>query len=117
MRTYCTAKCDPGQSPTITGMVEGGSPFPGSSLAMPSPGARGWPSSPSKQGPSPASHHLATSPGHPALHSPQTHKDGEHTKVSGRVCTVSLVEGLVEILPFTLTAGCVGMILKDVELH
>lgn len=67
----------------VTGMVDGGSPFPGTSLAMPSPGTRGWPSSPSVQGPSPASHHLATSPGHPALHSPQTHKDGEHSKVSG----------------------------------
>ncbi|XP_025098562.1 mediator of RNA polymerase II transcription subunit 14-like isoform X2 [Pomacea canaliculata] len=74
------------QSPAASfispGMVDGGSPFPGTSLAMPSPGTRGWPSSPSVQGPSPASHHLATSPGHPALHSPQTHKDGEHSKVS-----------------------------------
>ncbi|XP_041355183.1 mediator of RNA polymerase II transcription subunit 14-like isoform X2 [Gigantopelta aegis] len=36
-------------------MVEGGSPYPGSNLAMPSPGTRNWPNSPSVQGPSPAS--------------------------------------------------------------
>ncbi|ESO84116.1 hypothetical protein LOTGIDRAFT_211073 [Lottia gigantea] len=56
-----------------SGMVEGGSPYPGSNLANPSP--RNWPGSPSVMGsgPSPASYHGATaSPGHPALHSPQT---------------------------------------------
>ena len=54
------------------GMVEGGSPYPSSSLAMPSPGARNWPGSPSVPGPSPASRHgMAHSPAHPALHSPQ----------------------------------------------
>ncbi|GAB1598926.1 mediator of RNA polymerase II transcription subunit 14-like [Argonauta hians] len=61
------------------GMVDGGSPF-----TMPSPGTRNWPGSPSVQGPSPVSRHgTATSPGHPALHSPQTQvKDSEHSKSS-----------------------------------
>ncbi|XP_005108274.1 mediator of RNA polymerase II transcription subunit 14 [Aplysia californica] len=69
------------QSPAASfmgpGMVDGGSPFPGSSLAMPSPGGArgGWVGSPSVQAPSP---HTQQSPGHPALHSPQTHKDGDH---------------------------------------
>ncbi|XP_046582734.1 mediator of RNA polymerase II transcription subunit 14-like isoform X2 [Haliotis rubra] len=64
-------------------MVEGGSPYPSSSLAMPSPNPRNWPGSPSVQGPSPASHHMVASPGHPALHSPQTqHKDSDHSKAS-----------------------------------
>jgi len=69
--------------------IEGGSPFPASSsLAMPSPGQRNWPNSPSVPGPSPASRHgTATSPGHPALHSPQTQsKDGEHGKSGNRIC-------------------------------
>ncbi|XP_060079924.1 mediator of RNA polymerase II transcription subunit 14-like [Ylistrum balloti] len=58
-----------------------GSPFASSGLAMPSPGQRNWPNSPSVPGPSPVSRHgTATSPGHPALHSPQTMKDGEHSK-------------------------------------
>ncbi|XP_050393117.1 mediator of RNA polymerase II transcription subunit 14 [Patella vulgata] len=57
-----------------SGMVEGGSPYPGSNFAHPSP--RNWPGSPSVvgSGPSPASYYGATSttsPGHPALHSPQ----------------------------------------------
>ncbi|KAL5011139.1 hypothetical protein ScPMuIL_013444 [Solemya velum] len=64
------------------GMVEGGSPFTGSNLAMPSPGTRNWPGSPSMQGPSPASRHPnAASPGYPGLHSPQTvgqMKEAEH---------------------------------------
>lgn len=64
---------------TPQGMVDGGSPF-----TMPSPGTRNWPGSPSVQGPSPVSRHgTATSPGHPALHSPQTQvKDSEHSKSS-----------------------------------
>jgi hypothetical protein len=64
-------------------MVEGGSPYPTASLAMPSPGTRNWPNSPSVQGPSPASRFgSAMSPGgHPALHSPQTQlKDIDHNK-------------------------------------
>lgn len=65
-------------------MVDGGSPF-----TMPSPGTRNWPGSPSVQGPSPVSRHgTATSPGHPALHSPQTQvKDSEHSKSSGKIHT------------------------------
>ncbi|XP_014787686.1 mediator of RNA polymerase II transcription subunit 14 [Octopus bimaculoides] len=60
-------------------MVDGGSPF-----TTPSPGTRNWLGSPSAQGPSPVSRHgTATSPGHPALHSPQTQvKDSEHSKSS-----------------------------------
>ncbi|KAL8611339.1 hypothetical protein ACOMHN_014394 [Nucella lapillus] len=68
------------------GMVDAGSPFPGSNLPLTSPGARGWPASPSLScpGPSPASsHHPVTSPGHPALHSPQTQRDAiDHGKMS-----------------------------------
>lgn len=62
------------------GMVEGGSPYPNTGLAMPSPGQRYWSNSPSVPGPSPASRQgTAMSPGHPALHSPQTQsKDGDH---------------------------------------
>ncbi|KAK0042754.1 mediator of RNA polymerase II transcription subunit 14 [Biomphalaria pfeifferi] len=71
------------QSPVtsfMSGIVDGGSPFPVSSLAMPSPGAvrGGWVGSPSVQDPSPMSQHAVHSPGHPALHSPQMHKDGDH---------------------------------------
>ncbi|XP_076466284.1 mediator of RNA polymerase II transcription subunit 14-like isoform X3 [Babylonia areolata] len=68
------------------GMVDAGSPFPGSGLSMTSPGARGWPASPSLTGPGPSpasSHHPVTSPGHPALHSPQTQRDTmDHGKIS-----------------------------------
>ncbi|KAK3096722.1 hypothetical protein FSP39_002661 [Pinctada imbricata] len=64
--------------------IDAGSPFTSSGLAMPSPGQRNWPNSPSVPGPSPASRHAAHSPGHPALHSPQTQaKDGDHSKTSG----------------------------------
>ncbi|XP_064603828.1 mediator of RNA polymerase II transcription subunit 14-like [Liolophura sinensis] len=67
-------------------MVEGAnSPYPSSGLAMPSPGARNWPGSPSVAGPSPASRHgLAMSPGYSALHSPQmlVAKDSDHSRTS-----------------------------------
>ena len=58
-------------------MGEGGSPYPNTSLAMPSPGQRNWPNSPSVQGPSPASRHgMAPSPGIPTLHSPAPQTQG-----------------------------------------
>mgnify|MGYP007091357196 CR=1 FL=1 len=58
----------------IVGLGDSGSPYPSTSLAMPSPGQRNWPNSPSVQGPSPVSRHGmgVASPGHPTLHSPQT---------------------------------------------
>ncbi|RUS87452.1 hypothetical protein EGW08_004768 [Elysia chlorotica] len=74
------------QSPAasfMSGLVEGGSPFPGSNLAMPSPGSArgggGWVGSPQVQDPS--SHHMQPSPGHPALHSPQTRQDSDFSKL------------------------------------
>ncbi|GFO03550.1 mediator of RNA polymerase ii transcription subunit 14 [Plakobranchus ocellatus] len=74
------------QSPAASfmpGLVEGGSPFPGSSLAMPSPGSArsggGWVGSPQVQDPS--SHHTQSSPGHPALHSPQTRQDSDLSRL------------------------------------
>ena len=36
----------------FAGVAESGSPYPSTSLAMPSPGQRNWPNSPSVQGPS-----------------------------------------------------------------
>ncbi|KAL3884058.1 hypothetical protein ACJMK2_030281 [Sinanodonta woodiana] len=63
------------------GIAESSSPYTGGNLAMPSPGNRNWPNSPSVPGPFPAScHSAATSPGHPTLHSPP--KDTDHSKSS-----------------------------------
>lgn len=65
------------------GVADSGSPYPSTSLAMPSPGQRNWPNSPSVQGPSPASRHgMVSSPGYPTLHSPQTQLKDEHAKAS-----------------------------------
>ena len=69
-------------------MGESGSPYPNTSLAMPSPGQRNWPNSPSVQGPSPVSRHGMASPGHPTLHSPQTQVKDEHGKSTGVPVTV-----------------------------
>ncbi|KAL4233347.1 Mediator of RNA polymerase II transcription subunit 14 [Mactra antiquata] len=78
----------PMQSPASSfispqGMGDSGSPYPNTSLAMPSPGQRNWPNSPSLQGPSPVSRHgMAASPGHPTLHSPLTQVKDDHAKSS-----------------------------------
>ncbi|KAH9496560.1 Phospholipase D, partial [Bulinus truncatus] len=71
------------QSPAasfMSGIVDGGSPFPGTSLAMPSPGGvrGGWVGSPSVQDPSPMSQHAVHSPGHPCPSLATAHKDGDH---------------------------------------
>ncbi|XP_060590641.1 mediator of RNA polymerase II transcription subunit 14-like isoform X2 [Ruditapes philippinarum] len=64
------------------GMGDSGSPYPNTGLAMPSPGQRNWPNSPSIQ-PSPVSRHgMVASPGHPTLHSPQTQLKDDHGKAS-----------------------------------
>ncbi|XP_052229673.1 mediator of RNA polymerase II transcription subunit 14-like [Dreissena polymorpha] len=65
------------------GMADSGSPYPSTSLAMPSPGQRNWPNSPSVQGPSPASRHgMVASPGHPTLHSPLAGSKDDHSKAT-----------------------------------
>jgi hypothetical protein len=69
----------------FTGMGDSGSPYPNTGLAMPSPGQRNWPNSPSIQ-PSPVSRHgMVASPGHPTLHSPQTQLKDDHGKASGKL--------------------------------
>ena len=61
---------------SMSGVGDSGSPYPSTSLAMPSPGQRNWPNSPSVPGPSPASRHgTVPSPSHPSLHSPAASKD------------------------------------------
>ncbi|KAI0224052.1 Mediator of RNA polymerase II transcription subunit 14 [Lamellibrachia satsuma] len=68
------------------GMLEGvGSPFASGSatLAMPSPGVRNWPASPSMPGPSPVSRPGGMlSPAHTAMHSPQTQLKDDYQKGS-----------------------------------
>ena len=82
----------------FTGVAESGSPFPSTSLAMPSPGQRNWPNSPSVQGPSPASRHgMVSSPGHPTLHSPQTQLKEEHAKAAGLYLFYSYLQQRVHL--------------------
>ncbi|BFZ09810.1 hypothetical protein BsWGS_12849 [Bradybaena similaris] len=98
------------QSPAasfLSGMVDAGSPFPGTSLAMSSPGGArgGWVGSPSVQDPSPVSHHTQHSPGHPALHSPQTHRDGD----LGRLGSLNMAS---RILPQRAWAAAIPTVLS-----
>ncbi|CAL1548878.1 unnamed protein product, partial [Lymnaea stagnalis] len=56
------------------------------------------------QDPSPVSHHTVHSPGHPALHSPQTHKDGDHK--------LGVVNMQARILPQRAWAAAIPTILS-----